>query len=867
MKRRGGPSTGSSDTPLMQQYREIKARHADAILFFRMGDFYEMFFDDAKVAARDLGLTLTSRNNGGAANVPLAGVPVKAAGDYLRRLVELGHRVAICEQVEDPKEAKGVVRREVVETVTPGAVMGQDWLEGDRNNFLVAVLPSDPAGVAALDLSTGEFVLETTAAGDLEATLSRYSPREIVIPEGSALQPVSGNVMLTEREAWEFDAAMATEDIVRQYGLHNVDGLGLLPEDRNALRAAGAALRYASQLQPNGLPHISRPAVRRTGSTIPLDPMTRRNLEIEEPLRSDAPGGTLLGVIDQTVTPMGKRLLRQWLLAPLRDRGAIDERLDSVGVFADDTRGRESLREALDGVRDIERLAGRAAAHRATPRDLGALRDSFVRLPQVHAALECLEHKDRSARLSQTTREFDIHADLAARMTALLVERPPMSVVDGECIRPGADPELDEARDLRDGGKRFIASLQAQERERTGIASLKVGYNKVFGYYIEVTKARQHAVPDNYERRQTLTNAERYVTPELKEYEARVLGAEEQVVARQRALLDSLCDAVTERLPHIQATAKLLAELDVLAGLAEIAVRERYVRPEVTDGYGLELRACRHPVVEKTLPPGKFVPNDVVLDDAGRVILLTGPNMAGKSTILRQIGLAVVMAQSGSFVPAERAVIGTVDRVFTRVGASDNLGRGQSTFMVEMSETSAILHGATDRSLVLLDEIGRGTSTFDGVAIAWAVTEHLHDRVGCKTVFATHYHELTQLTETLQHARNYNVVVREAGDDIVFLHRLEPGGTDRSYGVHVARLAGLPAGVVGRAWDILRLLESGHHVAGRAPPGPPDAAQLALFAAEEHPVLREIRELDPDKMTPLEALTRLAEMKRRTEEH
>jgi len=851
----------------MQQYREIKARHADAILFFRMGDFYEMFFDDAKLAARDLGLTLTSRNNGGAADVPLAGVPVKAATDYLRRLVELGHRVAICEQVEDPKEAKGVVRREVVETVTPGAVLAQDWLDVGRNNFLVAVEPSDPAGVAALDLSTGEFILESTAASDLQTTLSRYGPREIVIPEGSGFESTGANVMLTEREAWEFDAAMAAEDIVRQFGLHNIDGLGLLPEDRPALQAAGAVLRYAGQLQPSGLPHISRPTVLRTGSTIPLDPMTRRNLEIEEPLRPDAPAGTLLGVIDQTVTPMGKRLLRQWLLAPLRTPAAIEERLDSVEVFVEDTRGREAMREALDGVRDVERLAGRAAAHRATPRDLGALRDSLSRLPQVQSALDGLARKDTSAGLSDLTQELDVHQDLTTRMAALLVQRPPISAVEGECIRPGADAELDEARDLRDGGKRFIASLQARERERTGIASLKVGYNKVFGYYIEVSKARQHAVPDNYERRQTLTNAERYVTPELKEYEARVLGAEEQVIARQRILLDSLCDRVTERLPQLKTTAKLLAELDVFTGLAETAVRERYARPEITDGYALELHACRHPVVEKTLPPGKFVPNDIILDDAGRVILLTGPNMAGKSTILRQIGLAVVLAQTGSFVPAKQAIVGVVDRVFTRVGASDNLGRGQSTFMVEMSETSAILHGATDRSLVLLDEIGRGTSTFDGVAIAWAVTEHLHDRVGCKTVFATHYHELTQLTETLQHARNYNVVVREAGDDIVFLHRLEPGGTDRSYGVHVARLAGLPQGVVGRAWDILRLLESGHHVAGRAPPGPPDAAQLGLFAPEEHPVLREIRELDPETMTPLEALSRLAEMKRRTEEH
>jgi DNA mismatch repair protein MutS len=851
----------------MQQYREIKARHADAILFFRMGDFYEMFFDDAKLAARDLGLTLTSRNNGGAANVPLAGVPVKAAGDYLRRLVELGHRVAICEQVEDPKLAKGVVRREVVETLTPGAVLAQDWLDGSRNNFLVAIKPSDPTGLAALDMSTGEFILETAEAADLEAALNRYSPLEVVVPEGCDPLPVSDTVMVTEREGWEFDAAMAGEDMARNFKLHSLDGLGILPEDGAALQAAGAVLRYAGQLQPSGLPHVSRPVVRRTGATIPLDPMTRRNLEIEEPLSRDALGGTLLESLDQTVSPMGRRLLRQWLLAPLRNRDEIEARLDSVAVLFGETHGRERLRQALDGVRDVERLAGRAAAHRASPRDLGGLRDSLARLPEVQAALDSLEETGASQNLNRITQDFDLHADLRDLLGNMLVERPPISAADGDWICQGADSALDEARSLRDGGKKFIAALQAGERERTGITSLKVGYNKVFGYYIEVSKARQHSVPDNYERRQTLTNAERYVTPELKEYEARVLGAEEQVLERQRILLGTLCDEVKERLPGLQLTARLLAELDVVAGLAEVAVRERYIRPAITDDYTLELRECRHPVVEKTLPPGKFIPNDIVLDDAGRVMLLTGPNMAGKSTILRQVGLAVLMAQLGSYVPAREARIGLVDRIFTRVGASDNLSRGQSTFMVEMSETSAILHSATDRSLVLLDEIGRGTSTFDGVAIAWAVTEHLHDSIGCKTVFATHYHELTQLTETLQHARNYNVVVKEAGDDIVFLHRLEPGGTDRSYGVHVAQLAGLPGGVVGRAWEILRLLESGHHVAGMTPPAAPDASQLGLFTAEEHPLLQEIRQLDTDNMTPLEALTRLAEIKRRTEEN
>jgi DNA mismatch repair protein MutS len=866
LSRRKRTESGT-DTPLMQQYLEVKSRHADAIVFFRMGDFYEMFFDDAKSAARELGLTLTSRNNGGAADVPLAGVPVKAAGEYLRRLVELGHRVAICEQVEDPKQAKGIVRREVVETVTPGAVLEEDWLDGKRNNFLVGIQPSDPAGIAALDLSTGEFVLETAAAADLAAALTRYCPREIVVPEGYDSAPVSETVMVTERESWQFDAALAAEDIERRFGLHSLDGLGIQPGDRPAVQAAGALLRYATELQPGGLPQISQPLVRRAGNTVPLDPMTKRNLELEEPLRSDAPGGTLLEVLDHTVTPMGTRLLRQWLLAPLRTRTNIENRLDAVEVLVDDTRGRERLREALDGVRDIERLSGRAAARRSTPRDLAALRDSLARLPDVQSALDGLGARETSAVLTGIAQEFDLHSDLTAELAQFLVERPPASVADGDCIRPGADPALDEARELRDGGKRFIATLQARERERTGIASLKVGYNKVFGYYLEVTRARQHSVPDDYERRQTLANAERYVTAELKEYEARVLGAEEQVFARQQELLDSLCDAVRARLASLQQTARRLAESDVHAGLAAAAVLEHYARPKITNEYTVELRECRHPVVEKMLPPGKFITNDIVLDDAGRVMLLTGPNMAGKSTILRQVGLAVIMAQIGSFIPARAATIGIVDRVFTRVGASDNLGRGQSTFMVEMSETSAILHGASDRSLVLLDEIGRGTSTFDGVAIAWAVTEHLHDQTGCKTVFATHYHELTQLTETLQHARNCNVAVREVGDDVIFLHRLEPGGTDRSYGVHVARLAGLPPAVVLRAWEILALLESGHHVANKTPPPPPDSAQLALFTSEEHPALKELRQLDPETMTPLEALSRLAELKRWTEDN
>ncbi len=779
MSAQAAPGTAgppAADTPLMQQYREIKARHPHTILFFRMGDFYEMFEDDAKLAARELGLTLTSRNNGGAAEVPLAGVPVKAATEYLRRLIAKGHRVAICEQVEDPRLAKGLVRREVVETVSPGAVLADDWLEHNRNNFLVALAPGSAAvGLAALDLTTGEFALEVVAPEDLAAALARYEAPELVLPTATPTPVGAAGSATAEREAWEFDPELAREDLVRTFGLASLDGLGVEAGDAPALGAAGALLRYARELKPGGLPHLARPKLTRRGDVLPLDEMTRRNLELVEPLRPGAAGATLLEVIDRTLTPMGARLLRRWLLAPLVDPVAVNARLDAVEVLYADTRGRDRLREALDGVRDLERLASRAAMGRAAPRELGSLRDSILRLPDVAAALDALERRERAALLERAADELDQLVDLGAELERALVERPAAQAVDGDAIRPGYDVELDELRTVRDGGKQYIAALQARERERTGIGSLKVGYNRVFGYYIEVTRTNLDQVPADYERRQTLTGAERFVTPELKQYEAKVLGAEERIATREADLVDGLRRRVGEAIARVQCTAAALARLDVWAGLADVALRERYVRPEVSDAFTLLLEESRHPVVERMMPRETFIPNDVRLDEAGRVVLLTGPNMAGKSTLLRQVGLCVLLAQIGGFVPARRAVIGVVDRLFTRVGASDNLVRGQSTFMVEMSETSAILHGASARSLVLLDEIGRGTSTYDGVAIAWAVTECLHNQIGCKTIFATHYHELTQLTEELAHARNFNVAVREAGEAIVFLHRLEPG--------------------------------------------------------------------------------------------
>jgi DNA mismatch repair protein MutS len=865
-------------TSMLQHWRQLKEQHRDSILFYRVGDFFEMFYQDAELAARVLEIALTSRGDG----VPLAGVPVKAAAEYLRQLVAAGHRVAICEQVEDPRLARGLVRREVVETVTPGALLVDGWIPGRRNNWMTALVrgrgavgAQETVGMAAVDLSTGEFVLETLGVTGVEEALSRLGPAEIVMPAGDAAPPFPGDgaqPLVTSRESWEFDPELAREELARRYSLASLDGLDVGPGDAAALGAAGALLRYLSELQPGGLPHLARPAVRRSGTFLWLDDMTRRNLELVEPLRAGALGCTLLETIDGTVTPMGGRLLRQWLLSPLREPAAIEARLDAVDVAVRDARGRARLREALDGVRDLERLAGRAAAGRAVPRELGALRDSFQRLPDVAEALTALAgfalpDGRRSALLAQAVEELDLLADLAGELTAALEDRPPPALAEGNVIRHGYDAELDELRSLRDGGRRYIASLQQRERERTGIPSLKVGFNKVFGYYLEITNAHAAKVPADYERRQTLASAERYVTPELKEYESRVLGAEERMAAREAELFGALRAAVGQAITRIQRTARVLARLDVWAALAEKAVAGRYVRPRVDDGFDLALRESRHPVIERMMPREAFMPNDARFTTAERVLLVTGPNMAGKSTILRQIGLCVVLAQMGAFVPAAEASIGVVDRLFTRVGASDNLARGQSTFMVEMSETSAILHGATARSLVLLDEIGRGTSTYDGVAIAWAVTEHLHDRVGCKTMFATHYHELMQLPERLQHARNYNVAVRESGDTVIFLHRLEPGGTDRSYGIHVAQLAGLPAGVVGRAREILGTLEGEHRmVPGAPPPLERNPGQLALFSdPPADPVVDDLRALDLDALTPLEALNRLAELQRRAQ--
>jgi DNA mismatch repair protein MutS len=873
----------------MQQYRDIKARHQDAILLFRMGDFYEMFYDDAEVASRLLGLTLTARHNGGAAEVPLAGVPVKAVSEYLRRLVQHGFRVAICEQVEDPKLARGVVKREVVETVTPGAAFADDLLDLTRNNFLCALQASgDVLGIAAADVSTGTFRLVLTSSRDAAAVLARFAPRELLCARGATLPEAitslrSETSLVTEREPWEFDAYMAREELMQLFQLHSVEGLGLGQDADVVVGAAGALLRYMRELQPSGLPHLMRPVLERAGSVMPLDEMTRRNLELVEPLRADPdqPNGraaaervsTLLGVFDRTQTPMGTRLLRQWILAPLVHKSPIDARLDAVQVMVEHPVERRAMREALDGVRDLERLASKAAAGRSTPRELRALGDSLGRLPAVASTLHAIGNGGALERLGAA---WDDCGDVARDIVSRLVDRPGHTLGDGDSFRTGVDGELDELRALRDGGKDSIVQIQAAERARTGIGSLKVGYNKVFGYYIEITNANRHLIPSDYQRRQTLTGAERYVTSALKEYEEKVLHATERIEIRERELFETLRRRVGGEIRRLQDIAAVVAELDVLSTFAEVAEVERYVRPEMTERYDLEIIGSRHPVVERMMSREKFIPNDVTLTSDARMVILTGPNMAGKSTILRQIGLIVLIAQMGSFVPATRARIGLVDRVFTRVGASDNLVRGQSTFMVEMAETSAILHTATERSLVLLDEIGRGTSTYDGVSIAWAVSEHLYERVQCKTVFATHYHELTQLAEELPALRNFNVAVREVGDRVLFLYQLQPGGADRSYGIEVGRLAGIPERVIERARAVLAILEGGHLVEGlEGRTGSPtsgssrsarkvasESSQLTLFSVDAGPVIERLRGIDPEQTTPLEALRVLDELVR-----
>jgi DNA mismatch repair protein MutS len=862
-------------TPMMRQYHRIKAEHGDAILLFRMGDFYETFFDDAKTVSRVLGLALTTRDKSSANPVPLAGVPHHALETYLARLVAAGLRVAVCDQVEDPRQAKGLVRREVTEIITPGTVLSASMLDDKRASSLVALCPGAPlVGFARLDPATGEFTVSEHDAAEVRREVLRADAAEVLVPEGKAdappvrtlLSELQG-VAVTRLPDWEFGRDAARETLESHFGVANLDafGLGGLSE---GLSAAGAALRYLRDLKRRDLRQIT--SVRRVARSdhMVLDETTQRNLELVEPLEQGLPGATLLGVLDRTATPMGARLLRQWVLYPLVDAAAIAARLDAVEAFAGRAAAARSLSGAMGELCDVARVAGRTGSGHAGPRDLAALRRSIELLPTVRGALASFGSPAVAARAAALP---DL-ARVAALIAGALVDNPPPTLRDGGVMRDGHDARLDELREVAGSGKDWIARLQAGERQRTGIQNLKVGYNRVFGYYIEVTKPYLHLVPSDYEAKQTLVSGARFITPELKERESQVLTAEEDMLLLEQELFVRLRERVAGESADLQAAARALAEVDALLSLAAAAVENRYVRPVVDEGDALEVAGGRHPVVERLLGAGEFVPNDVLLDRSGRqVLLITGPNMAGKSTYLRQAALIAIMAQMGSFVPADSARVGLVDRVFTRIGATDALARGRSTFLVEMSETAGILRNATDRSLVLLDEVGRGTSTFDGLAIAWAVTEHLHGgEARPRTLFATHYHELTELADVLPGVKNMNVLVQDSGGSVVFLRRIVPGAADQSYGIHVAKLAGMPEAVVVRAREVLRNLESSQYTPDAVPrlaggehgPLHGGGAQLHLF--DQHAAVeREIAELDVDRMTPIEALRKLADLKQR----
>jgi len=888
-------------TPMLAQYRAIKRQHEDVILLFRLGDFYEMFGDDAKVAAQVLELVLTSREIGKGRRIPMCGIPYHAADRYLARLLAAGHKAAICEQVEDPRKTKGLVKREVVRILTPGTVVEEHLLDERTNNYLLALARhGDRWGLAAADCSTGDLaVTELTgpsARDDLQEELARLQPAEVLLAGGAEERPLVERLVAPWRAAvseWPADAFLAEgpeEMLKRHFGVSSLRGFGChdLPA---AIEAAAGLLAYLQHTQKSGLEQVRSLRTYSRSQFMALDASTRRNLELFQSLRDGTREHTLIWVLDQTVTPLGARLLRRWLAAPLLDVAAIGERLDRVQALVEDPTLRARVRDLLRGVRDLERLVSRAAAGAATGRDLAALRDSLARLPELAQALAGAQ---RPA-LHRLVADLDPLPDLHDLLARALEDDPPPTLREGGIIRAGYSPELDELRTASSHGKDWIAGLQQRERQRTGIKSLRVGYNQVFGYYLEVTRPNLHLVPEEYQRRQTLANAERFITPDLKEYEAKVLGAEERILALEQSLFADLRARVAAEAARLQRAANIVAQADVLASFAEAAARNHYSRPEVADDDLLDIRAGRHPVVELTLQGERFVPNDARLDCRDQqILIITGPNMAGKSTYLRQVALIALMAQVGSFVPAEAAHIGLVDRIFTRVGASDDLATGQSTFMVEMTETANILRHATSRSLVVLDEIGRGTSTFDGLSIAWSVAEHLHNapHLGAKTLFATHYHHLNELADTLPRVHNFRVAVKERGDQVLFLRRIVPGGADRSYGIQVARLAGLPPAVLERAKQILWTLEQEAHLgqrggagappagrggagappAGRGGAGAPPAgrggagappAQLPLFAGAPDPVVEELLQLDVNALTPLEALNRLAALQRR----
>jgi DNA mismatch repair protein MutS len=858
---------------MMQQYEDAKAVCGDALLLFRMGDFYELFHDDAKQAARVLGLTLTSRDKG-ENPIPMAGFPYHQLDAYLAKLISAGHRAAVCEQMEDPKKAVGIVKREITRVVTPGTLTDDALLDPRASNYLAAVAPATNGdgtlGVAWAELSTGRFFAAAIPVVRLEDELARIAPAEVLLPEdstyvGGSLHKIPGanatGSLRTLRPAWSFGYDNAVKTLTRHFGTASLEGFGFGDGDGPAVRAAGAILDYLSETQKSSLDHFDRLIPQRSGSSLEIDEATRRSLEITRTLRTNSREGSLLGAVDHTVTPMGSRLLADWIANPLTSLDDINARLDAVSELTDDASLRKDLREQLKGIYDLQRLLARVTTNRAGPRDLQFIGRTLANLPKTKAKLTAR----KSALLNQIEQQLDLCPELRSRLEAALAEECPLSAKDGGFIKAGYSGDLDRLRDIAAGGKQWIAQYQAKEIERTGIPSLKVGYNKVFGYYIEITNTHQAKAPAEYIRKQTIKNSERYITPELKEYEEQVLTADERAQSLESELFTQLRDLVQSHARRLQSTANLLAQLDVLCSLAELAKLRGYCRPTMVDEPVLHIVDGRHPVIEATEAAGTFVPNDVQLGgEDGLIALITGPNMAGKSTYIRQVALTVLLAQAGSFVPAKSATIGVADRIFARVGASDDLSRGQSTFMVEMTETARILNTATGRSLVVLHEIGRGTSTYDGVSLAWAIVEHLHDAVGCRTLFATHYHELTDLASSLPQVRNLNVAVREWEENIVFLHKIVPGAADKSYGIHVARLAGIPRDVNERAKQILAQLESEHldesgrpKMAGsKVKRRPKQDLQLTLFTPE-HPVVGELRSLDLNALTPIEAMVLL----------
>jgi DNA mismatch repair protein MutS len=885
-------------TPLMRQYSAIKKEHPSALLFFRLGDFYELFFEDAVLASKELQITLTARNKEKGVAIPMCGVPFHAAEGYISKLIRRGYKVAICDQMEDARLAKKLVRREVTRVVTPGTAADSS-LNSEENNFLAAIVSSgERSGFAALDLSTGEFrATEFTGPGAekrIEDELQQLRPKEVLYASSAPLLEQSkrqttaavtpnrtgedarpsasaGNSWaLTPLDDWIFAPDHAIPLLENHFGVLSLEGFGLAGKPA-AAAAAGAILYYVRSTQRGKLDHVDRIGFYERQNCLVLDAVTVRNLELVEPLFAGTDAGvTLFRSIDATITPMGKRLLRAWMLRPSIDHDQIEARLDAVEDELKQTIAREELRRALEGVLDLERLLSRVTLETANPRDLLALAASLGRIPAVKSALG----RVNAHRLQTLHAAADELSDVRERIEKTIIAEPPISLSEGGVIQRGADRELDELHELSRNGKQFLAQMEQRERQRTGIASLKVRFNSVFGYYLEISKANQHLVPPDYERRQTLVNAERFTTPELKEYEAKILDAQEKIVEIERRIFAELRAAIAGEAKRIRQTALALAEVDVLASFAHVAALRNYCRPAFDDSSDIEIVGGRHAVIEQqefaASERERFVPNDVYLNSSTHsIIVLTGPNMGGKSTYLRQTALSVILAQMGSFVPAQKARLGIVDRVFTRIGASDNLARGRSTFMVEMTETAAILHTATARSLILLDEVGRGTATYDGLAIAWAAIEYLHARTRAKTLFATHYFELTELADQLSGVKNYHVSVKETGTGIVFLRKIEPGAADRSYGIEVAKLAGLPEEVVRRAREVLAQHENAEQqVSAQLAPGDspaPRAAQLTIFTPLSQPVLEKLRELDLNNLTPLDALNLLAELKKQVQ--